>query len=120
HIRLNVYKLIGSLDTLGGDPRHMCLSSEPNHSNPESEGGSTCANTHTQTLFLTHTHTPESTPSRKKHTHTHTIESPHTYRGKEGETPSGHLASPLHLCVCVCVRSEEHTSELQSHLNRVC
>src|SRR4029434_8790102 len=24
------------------------------------------------------------------------------------------------LCVCVCVRSEEHTSELQSHLNLVC
>src|SRR4029434_6504068 len=28
----------------------------------------------------------------------------------------------LHVCVCgsVCVRSEEHTSELQSHLNLVC
>src|SRR4029434_357592 len=24
------------------------------------------------------------------------------------------------VCVCVCVRSEEHTSELQSHVNRVC
>src|SRR4029434_8925121 len=24
------------------------------------------------------------------------------------------------VCVCVCVRSEEHTSELQSHLNLVC
>src|SRR4029434_6603742 len=24
------------------------------------------------------------------------------------------------MCVCVCVRSEEHTSELQSHLNLVC
>src|SRR4029434_10468801 len=24
------------------------------------------------------------------------------------------------ICVCVCVRSEEHTSELQSHLNLVC
>src|SRR4029434_3409831 len=23
-------------------------------------------------------------------------------------------------CACVCVRSEEHTSELQSHLNLVC
>src|SRR4029434_5057969 len=26
----------------------------------------------------------------------------------------------LCVCVCVCVRSEEHTSELQSHLNLVC
>src|SRR4029434_4453698 len=24
------------------------------------------------------------------------------------------------VCLCVCVRSEEHTSELQSHLNLVC
>src|SRR4029434_11360463 len=24
------------------------------------------------------------------------------------------------VCVCVCARSEEHTSELQSHLNLVC
>src|SRR4029434_11357366 len=35
-----------------------------------------------------------------------------------------HLCVPLcALCVystCVCVRSEEHTSELQSHLNLVC
>src|SRR4029434_5425323 len=26
----------------------------------------------------------------------------------------------VNVCVCVCVRSEEHTSELQSHLNLVC
>src|SRR4029434_3146188 len=26
----------------------------------------------------------------------------------------------MSVCVCVCVRSEEHTSELQSHLNLVC
>src|SRR4029434_11340874 len=30
------------------------------------------------------------------------------------------LCSFCLVCVCVCVRSEEHTSELQSHLNLVC
>src|SRR4029434_3161077 len=30
------------------------------------------------------------------------------------------LVFPQRVCVCVCVRSEEHTSELQSHLNLVC
>src|SRR4029434_11352666 len=29
-------------------------------------------------------------------------------------------ASVFKVCVCVFVRSEEHTSELQSHLNLVC
>src|SRR4029434_11315074 len=35
-----------------------------------------------------------------------------------------HVAPNIKVCVCVhvcvCVRSEEHTSELQSHLNLVC
>src|SRR4029434_9225022 len=32
-----------------------------------------------------------------------------------------HMFYPLiRVCVCVCVRSEEHTSELQSHLTLVC
>src|SRR4029434_8097327 len=53
--------------------------------------------THTQTHIHIHIHTQTQT---NKHTHTHT----HT---------------PPYICVCA-FRSEEHTSELQSHVNLVC
>src|SRR4029434_11327287 len=54
--------------------------------------------THTQTH--THTHT---------HTYTHTTHTHHTHRHTH-----------IHTYTHTLTRSEEHTSELQSHLNLVC
>src|SRR4029434_7011892 len=68
------------------------------------------AHTHTHTLTLTHTHTHSHTHThRHTHTHTHT----HTH---------SHSFSNSNQCIFnrTSYRSEEHTSELQSHLNLVC
>src|SRR4029434_169198 len=39
-----------------------------------------------------------------------------TKRDEDSDLPSVCVC----VCLCLCVRSEEHTSELQSHLNLVC
>src|SRR4029434_6590466 len=42
------------------------------------------------------------------------------FRSQTPHLPSVCVCLCLCVSVCVCVRSEEHTSELQSHLNLVC
>src|SRR4029434_6933811 len=59
---------------------------------------------HTHTHTHTHTHISTSTDTQVT-THTHTHTHTHTY---------------THIYVNGYTRSEEHTSELQSHLNLVC
>src|SRR4029434_383530 len=64
-----------------------------------------CSPEHTHTHTHTHSHTLTLTLTLT-HTHTHT----HTHG----------IARCFGLIWCRCNRSEEHTSELQSHLNLVC
>src|SRR4029434_630352 len=72
----------------------------------------THTHTHTDTLSLTHTQTHTDTHTHTQtHTDTHTHTHTHTHRWS-------------HVSVCCLMRShdrrsEEHTSELQSHLNIV-
>src|SRR4029434_1203698 len=71
--------------------------------------------THTHTCAHTHTHTHTHTRARahapaRAHTHTHT----HTH------TQLFEYAKKMSDGMMALARSEEHTSELQSHLNLVC
>src|SRR4029434_7617846 len=85
--------------------------------------------------------TPEKSPKVTAiitpHTHTHTTHTPHTHhtrlcmksdltlkdcwegseRARERQIESVCVCLYVYVCMCTCVRSEEHTSALQSHLN---
>src|SRR4029434_9877733 len=73
------------------------------HTNPHTH-------THTHTCVYTHTHTHTNMHTQAcAHIHTHVFTHTHTHK----HTHPGDASQ------CV-LRSEEHTSELQSHLNLVC